>query len=124
MREHLIKSRTVETAIRDRVQRDFDPKNPTHRVALELWNLRLAAMDDLLQEVEGEHPNTAFQAAMERIRQHFDKDGESPYKSFRGATPPDQPSLPKDIAIMFEQLMLEGVWYGNAPQLDPRWDPS
>lgn len=125
MREHLIKARTVEQAIRDRLQAENEVADDSaKRVLVDLISVRIATIDRLLSDLDGGHPNDLFTAAMERLRQQFDKDAKSPYRTFRGATPADQPSLPKDILIVFEQLQLEGIYHGTAPVLDPRWDPS
>lgn len=125
MRNHLIRARAVEQAIRERLQTDNNIDDDSHkRVLVDLIGVRIAAIDALLLDVEGGHPNNTFGEAMERIRQHFDKDAKTPYKAWRGATPKDQPSLSKDIVIVFEQLAMEGVWHGDIPQLDPRWDAA
>jgi hypothetical protein len=125
MREHLIKARTVETAIRDRLQvENHLGSDSAKRVLVDLIGIRITTIDKLLADIDGGHPNDAFAAAMERIRAHFDKDAAEPYKAWRGATPVDQPSLSKDILIVFEQLQLEGIYTGDSPKLDPRWNPS
>jgi uncharacterized protein (DUF2461 family) len=125
MREHLIKAHTVETAIRDRLQTENAlVDNSAKRVLVDLIGIRIETIDKLLADIDGGHPSDAFTGAMERIRAHFDKESKEPYKAWRGATPVDQPSLAKDILIVFEQLQLEGVYTGDAPKLDPRWNPT
>lgn len=125
MREHLIKARVVETAIRDRLQAENHLGNDSSkRVLVDLIGIRIETIDKLLADIDGGHPSDVFTAAMERIRAHFDKDSAEPYKAWRGPTPVDQPSLAKDILIVFEQLQLEGVYHGDAPKLDPRWNPT
>jgi hypothetical protein len=125
MREHLIKARTVEAAIRDRLQvENHLGSDSAKRVLVDLIGIRITTIDKLLSDIDGGHPSDAFTDAMERIRAHFDKDATQPYKAWRGPTPVDQPSLAKDIVIVFEKLQLEGVYGGDAPKLDPRWNPS
>jgi hypothetical protein len=126
MREHLIKAHTVETAIRDRLATENAlADNSAKRVLVDLIGIRIETIDKLLADIDGGHPNDAFSrgdgthpGALRQGRQG------SPYKAWRGATPVDQPSLAKDILIVFEQLQLEGVYTGDAPKLDPRWDPT
>jgi hypothetical protein len=125
MREYLIKARTVEAAIRDRLATENAlADNSAKRVLVDLIGIRIETIDKLLADIDGGHPNDAFAASMERIRAHFDKDAAEPYKAWRGPTPVDQPSLSKDILIVFEKLQLEGIYDGDAPKLDPRWNPT
>jgi uncharacterized protein (DUF2461 family) len=125
LRDHLIKARVVEQSIRDRLSAENAlADNSAKRVLVDLIGIRIETIDKLIADIDGGHPNDVFTAAMERIRAHFDKDANEPYKAWRGATPVDQPSLAKDILIVFEQLQLEGVYTGDAPKLDPRWDPT
>lgn len=124
MREHLLRTRQVEAAIRtELLRRNQDAeKSPAHRVLLDLIDARIATLDDMIAKLAGE-AETPFYAAMDRIRAHFDKASETPYKSWRGPTPVNQPSLAKDIVTVFEELTARGVWMGPCPVLDPRWNP-
>lgn len=124
MREHLIKARTVETAIRDRLKTENQLADHSgKRVLVDLIDIRITTIDKLLSDIDGGHPNDVFTTAMERIRAHFDKDAKEPYDTWRGPTPVNEPSLAKDIVIVFEQLQLEGIYHGDSPKLDPRWNP-
>lgn len=127
MKDHLIKSKAMETSMLEKLTGPELPEgvNVNHgRVAADLIRVRIELIDQLIGEM-GPHPASAFQDAMERVRQQFDKDVDQkkkPYKSWRGPTPKGEPSLAKDIRIIFHQLMLEGIWTGEAPVLDPRWE--
>lgn len=125
MRQHLLRTRQVEAAIRTDILREAGEDNPSShkRVLLELIDIRIAVLDKLISDHAAE-AQTSFQIAAERVRQHFDKDFATPYKSWRGPTPVDQPSLAKDIAIIFEEMAARGLWTGACPNLDPRWNPQ
>jgi hypothetical protein len=124
MRLHLLRTRQVEGAIRTALLREAGEDNPssTKRVLLELIDVRISVLDKLINELEAE-ADTPFQIAAERVRQHFDKDFATPYKAWRGPTPKDQPSLAKDVAVIFEEMAAKGLWTGACPNLDPKWDP-
>lgn len=124
MRQHLQRQRQVEAAIRTDLlrQRGESEPTPAQRIGVDLLDLRIAVLDKLIAELEIE-ATTPFTAALERLKLHFDKDSKSVYRTFRGATPVDEPSLPKDISIVFEELVARGIWMGDCPVPDPRWDP-
>jgi hypothetical protein len=124
MRQHLLRTRQVEAAIRTDILREAGQENPSaaKRVLIDMIDLRIKTLDKLIADHEVE-AQTPFQIAAERVRQHFDKDFATPYKAWRGPTPVDQPSLAKDVAIIFEEMVARGLWTGSCPNLDPRWNP-
>lgn len=128
VKQHLLRARQVEDAIRTELLRQSSSDNgeqpsPAARIGVDLLDVRIAVMDKLLAQFE-EEDHTPFTVAMERIRQHFDKDFKTPYKTWRGATPANEPSLAKDIVVVFEELVARGVWNGACPVINPRWDPA
>jgi hypothetical protein len=124
MRQHLLRTRQVEATIRTKLLREAGEANisSAKRVLIDLVDIRIDVLDELIAEHEAE-AQTPFQVAAERVRQHFDKGFATPYKSWRGPTPVDQPSLAKDVAIIFEEMVAKGVWNGSCPNLDPKWNP-
>lgn len=68
-----------------------------------------------------DHP-TQVTEAVERLRLHYDKDSKTVYRAWRGATPKDQPSPTKDMAILFAYLTESGFMNAGTIQLDPLWN--
>lgn len=123
MRQHLLRSLQIEEAIRDKLVAEGAEFDSAKRVLVDLIGIRIATLERLIGDLEAEALRP-FAQAMERIRQHFDKDCKEPYRTFRGPTPKDEPSLPKDIVVVFEELVARCIWNGPVPVRDPRWDPS
>jgi hypothetical protein len=125
LRQHLLRSRLIEAEMRTELLRrnaESEP-SPAQRVLLDLLDLRIRILDRLIDEQDVE-AGLPFSQAMERLRLHFDQAENTPYRAWRGATPKDEPSLAKDIKIVFDELISRGIWGGPSPVLDSRWDPS
>lgn len=125
MRQHLVRTRQVEGEIRTELLRRCENGSPvtsTERVLIDLLDVRVRTLDRMIEQLEAEATTPLYEAAT-RVFEHFDKDHKSPYRAFRGATPVDVPSLPKDVAILFEALVAAGLYNGPCPALDPRWNP-
>lgn len=125
MKQHLQRTRQVEEAIRTELLREDGHGGgniSAKRVLVDLIDVRLKVIDRLVAQYETEN-TTPLDGVLARVHLHFDKDNKSPYKTFRGPTPAHEPSLPKDIATIFEALVERGIYHGPCPVLDPKWEP-